>query len=76
MIEAFPGPYERVEVDCRHQVGLSSTAIAGLVRLADEYAVPHGRRLALVEASPRIRRMIKHIRLDDLIECGAGSGVS
>lgn len=69
VVRACTGPYGWVKVDCSHQPALSSTAIAGMVRLADEYATPHGRRLLLLNANDRIRRTIAQIQLDLLVEC-------
>lgn len=69
VVRACPGPYARVEVDCSHHASLSSTILAGLVRLADEYCLPQGRRLVLTGTNDRIRRAIARIHLDDLLEC-------
>lgn len=69
LIRACPGPWPRVVVDCTHLTSLSSSAIAGLVRLADEYTLPHGRKLELIHATDRIRRTIAQIQLDSLLAC-------
>jgi hypothetical protein len=67
VILACPGPYARVLVDCRHQVTLPSTLIAGLVRLADHYGASCQAPVLLDGACDRIRRVVAQLRLSDLI---------
>jgi len=59
--------YPRVEIDCSAFVTLSSTAIAGLVHLADELPA-EGARLTLVNGSERVRRTLQMMHLDSLFD--------
>ena len=63
---ACPGGWQRVEVDARAMVLLTSTIIAGLVHLADQFAKQGCGKLVLVGASGRIARSLHMVKLTDL----------
>lgn len=64
-----------VSIDLGGVTGIDATGL-GLIAEVAAAVRADGRRLALVAATPRVRRMLELTRLDTLVDGGFGAGVA